>query len=151
MYPTIGTIAGGIVFLTLVLKDLEQRSGGNPFDNRDTIYNGTPDDNAVNDNVKRYRADPEALEYLKRFYTPTGQLTRPMLAIHTSYDPLVSPSMPAAYALLTREAERGDLFVQQYVKHEGHCKITPGETEKGFAELRQWKETGKVPTAGWLH
>jgi pimeloyl-ACP methyl ester carboxylesterase len=144
-------LADGIVFLTYVLKDLEERSGGNPFDNRDTIYTGTRDDSALNDGVKRYAADPGAIDYVKRFYTPTGQLARPMLAIHTSYDPVVSPSMPAAYALMTREQGKGELFVQQYVKEEGHCNITPAETEKGFAELRQWKESGKAPAAGWLH
>jgi pimeloyl-ACP methyl ester carboxylesterase len=144
-------LAGGVVFLTYTLRDLQERSGGNPFDNRDTIYTGSPDDNALNDGVKRYAADPGALDYLKRFYTPTGHPTKPMLAIHTSYDPLVSPTIPAAYALMTHEAGAGDLFVQQYVKEEGHCHITPEETAKGFAELRRWKQSGKPPAAGWLH
>ena len=142
--------AGVLLFSTWVLKDIEKRAGGNPFDNRNTIYTGMSDDNAVNDGVKRYAADPGALAYLERYYTPTGRLTRPMLAIHTTYDQLVSPSVPTAYAQLARAAGHGEMFVVQYVEHDGHCNITPEEVEKGFAELRQWKEKGKPPAPGRL-
>ncbi|PYX36927.1 MAG: hypothetical protein DMG81_15115 [Acidobacteria bacterium] len=45
-------LAGTIVLLTHILKDIQQRAGGNPFDNRNTIYTGTSDDNALNDGVK---------------------------------------------------------------------------------------------------
>jgi pimeloyl-ACP methyl ester carboxylesterase len=144
-------LAGAIIFVTYVLKDIEQRAGGNPFDNRDTIYTGSPDDNALNDGVKRYAADSGALAYLQRYLTLTGHLTRPVLAVHTTYDPLVPPSIPNDYSLLTREAGAGDLFVQQYVKHDGHCHITAEETEKGFHELQRWKTTRQAPKAGWLH
>jgi pimeloyl-ACP methyl ester carboxylesterase len=141
-------MANGLVFGTFVLKDLQQRSGGNPFDNRFTIYTGTPDDNALNDHVQRYAADPGALGYLQRFYTPTGKITRPMLAVHTTYDPTVAPASPNMYALLTRETGKADLFVQQYVKHDGHCNISPDETARGFAELQAWKEKGTRPQPG---
>lgn len=143
-------MANGLVFGTFVLKDLQQRSGGNPFDNRFTIYTGTPDDNALNDHVQRYAADPGALNYLQRFYTPTGKITRPMLAIHTTYDPTVAPAIPNMYALLVREVGKADLFVQQYVKHDGHCNISPEETARGFAELQAWKEKGTRPRAGGI-
>lgn len=140
-------LANGLVFGTYVLKDLQQRAGGNPFDNRYTIYTGTPDDNALNDKVERYAADPGTLKYLERFYTPTGKLERPVLAIHTTYDPTVSPTVPNMYVLLTREAGKGDMFVQRYSKHDGHCNIPPEEVEQGFTELRIWKEKGERPVA----
>lgn len=143
-------LADLLVFATWVLMDIEQRAGGNPFDNRNTIYVGMTDDNAVNEKVQRYAADSGALSYLKRYYTPTGHLTRPVLAIHTTYDPLVSPSVPSTYAQLTRSAGNGDLFVLQYVEHDGHCNITPEEVERGFAELREWKEKGVAPKPGKL-
>ena len=145
-----GDLTNDLLFGTWVLKDIERRAGGNPFDNRNTIYTGNPDDNALNDGVKRYIADPGALTYLQRYYTLTGHLTRPVLAIHTSYDPLVSPSVVASYTLLTRIAGAGDFFAAQYVKHNGHCNITPEEVDRGFAELRQWKEKGTRPVAGEL-
>lgn len=139
-----------LLFGTWVLKDIERRAGGNPFDNRNTIYTGGLDDNALNNGVKRYTADSGALAYLQNFYTPTGHLTRPVLAIHTTYDPLVVPAVVAGYTLLARTAGAGELFVAQYVKHDGHCNITPAEIKRGFAELREWKEKGVRPEAGEL-
>lgn len=143
-------LARGLVFLTYVLKDIEQRSGGNPFDNHNTIYTRLPASDTVNDHIARYEADPGALTYLQQFYTPTGRLTRPVLAVHTSYDPLVSPEIPSDYFLTAREANSGQFFVQQYVKHGGHCNIKPAEIDRGFNELLAWKKNGEAPKAGWL-
>jgi pimeloyl-ACP methyl ester carboxylesterase len=139
-----------LLFGTWVLRDIERRAEGNPFDNRNTIYTGSPDDNALNTGVTRYTADPRALDYLQHYYTPTGHLTRPVLAVHTTYDPLVPPSVVATYTLRSRAAGSGDLFVAQYVKHDGHCNISPAEVDRGFAELRTWKENGIRPVAGEL-
>ena len=144
-------LADLLVFATHILMDLEQRGGGNPFDNRNTIYVGAGNDNAVNDRVKRYVADPGALAYLQKYYTPTGRLEHPLLAIHTTYDPVVPSWMPNQYSLLTRSVGKGDLFVQQYVKHDGHCTIAPDEIERGFTQLRAWKDNGVRPQAGWNH
>lgn len=143
-------LAATLVFFTYVLKDLQQRSGGNPFDNTNTIYEGAGDDNALNDGVKRYQANPRAAEYLSRYYTPTGRLSRNVLAIHNTYDPLVPPWTTNPYSVIVAQAGRAGHFVQQYVKRDGHCAITPAEIGRGFAQLREWKATGKRPTAGAL-
>jgi hypothetical protein len=143
-------LAATTVFFTYILMDLEQRSGGNPFDNRNIIYSGTPDDNAPNDGVKRYVANPRSTEYLRTYYTPTERLTRPMLAVHTTYDPLVPPWIPNAYSLLTEQMGTKSLFVQQYVKHDGHCAINNTEVGCAFTELREWKTRGVRPPAGAL-
>jgi pimeloyl-ACP methyl ester carboxylesterase len=139
------------VFWTYQLMDMAKRAGGNAFDNRNVIYVNVPDNNAVNDGVKRYKADPKAVEYLKTFYAPTGKLTKPMLAIHTTYDPLAAPWVPSGYAVLTENAGNPDKFVLQYVKHDGHCKIELDEIARGFDQLRRWKETGQLPPSGWNH
>ena len=141
-------LAGVLTFLTYVVKEVSERAGGNPFDNRNIIYSNTDDDNAVNAGVKRFAADPKAIEYLRTYYTPTGKIIRPMLAIHTSYDPLVPVSVPNNYQALVDEAGTSSLFVQQYVKHDGHCKILPEEVRKGFSQLREWKSSGVRPQGG---
>ncbi len=143
-------LAGTLTFITFMLLDLQQRSGGSPFDNRNVIYESTDNYNALNDGVKRYAADPHAAEYVRNWYTPTGKLTRPMLAIHTSYDPLVPVRIPARYPELVEQTGSTALFVQQYVKHDGHCTILPNEVAAGFTELRAWKDNGVKPHAG-LH
>jgi len=144
-------LAGWMVFATYILKDLQQRSGGNPFDNRGTIYVNTGDDNAVNDGVQRYAADSGAPNYLRKYYAPTGDLQRPLLAIHTTYDPVVPPWVPDSYGLLVRQTGHADHFVQQYVKHDGHCTISPEESARGFSQLRAWKAGGTAPPSGWNH
>ena len=143
-------LASTLGFITYLLLDLEQRGGGNPFDNRNVIYESADDYNALNDGVKRYKADPRAAEYVRTWYTPTVKLSHPMLAIHTTYDPLVPVRIPARYPELVEQSGSQDLFVQQYVKHDGHCTILPNEIAVGFTELRAWKDQGTKPHSG-LH
>jgi hypothetical protein len=114
------------------------------------IYSGTLDDNQLNSDIPRYAADPKALAYLRQNYTPTGKIAKPMLAIHTSYDPLVPVTIPNTYSTLVELAGTQSLFVQQFVKHDGHCAILPAEISKGFTELREWKNTGVRPVGGEL-
>jgi pimeloyl-ACP methyl ester carboxylesterase len=143
-------LASTLSFVTYMLKELQQRGGGNPFDNRNTIYGGTPDDNAVNAGVKRYAADAKAVEYLRTYYTPTGSVMKPMLAVHTSYDPLVPTWIPNTYESLVEQSGTARNFVQQYVKHDGHCTILPHEVARAFSELREWKSSGVRPHGGEL-
>lgn len=141
-------VASTLVFVTAMLAELQARAGGNPFDNRNIIYSNTDDDNAVNTGVKRYAADARATEYMRTFYTPTGRISKPMLAIHTSYDALVPVSIPNTYQGLVDAAGTSNLFVQQYVKRDGHCAIAPEEVARGFSLLREWKSSGVRPPAG---
>ena len=141
-------LAGTTGFIAYMLKELTERAGGNAFDNRNVIYNGTIDDIKVNAGIARYKADPKAQAYLKTFYTPNGRISRPMLAIHTSYDPLVPVWIPNQYSTSVELAGTGNLFVQQYVNHDGHCAILPAEISRGFTELREWKSNGTRPRSG---
>jgi pimeloyl-ACP methyl ester carboxylesterase len=143
-------LAGIANFLTFVIQDIEERAGGNPVDNRGTVYTLTGNDNDLNRHIKRYTADPRAFEYLHSYYHPTGRLFRPLLQVHTTYDPLVSPSEPNSYLDRASEAGRQEFFVQQFVEHEGHCNISPEETGRAAQELRDWVENQKKPDPGLL-
>jgi pimeloyl-ACP methyl ester carboxylesterase len=141
-------LAGTLVFNTYVLKEVQARGGGNPFDSRNTIYEGSDDDNALNDGVVRYAADPAATAYLQRYYTPSGRLARPLLAIHTTYDPIVPPWITNMYSKIVESAGSDTFFVQQYVRHDGHCAIQPAEIARGFMQLREWVAAGTRPASG---
>lgn len=148
-------VARDMVYFTYVLADMAKRAGGNPFDNRNYLYVGTTPgisatDNALNDGVKRYAADPKARPYLVRHYTPSGRLTKPMLALHTTYDPLIPTNTLALYADMVEMAGFSDNIVQQYVHREGHCTFTRDEVGKSFDELMNWVHTGKRPQPGLL-
>jgi pimeloyl-ACP methyl ester carboxylesterase len=141
-------LASTMAFVSYLIKELQDRASGNPFDNRNVIYNGTLDDNTLNSAIPRYAADPKAVAYLNSYYTPTGRIQKPMLAIHTSYDPLVPVYIPNMYESTVEQAGSAALFVQQFVKHDGHCAILPDEISRGFTELRTWKATGSRPQGG---
>ncbi len=142
-------LAGTLTFITDMLRELRERASGNPFDNRSVIYDTPGEDyNALNDGVKRYPADPRAAEYVSNWYTPTGKLARPLLAIHTTYDPLVPVRIPDMYPGIVDHAGATNMFVQQYVHHDGHCAILPAEVARGFSELREWKSSGVKPPFG---
>ncbi len=143
-------LADVLVFNTFVIQDLRDKSGGNPFDNRNLIYTGTTDDSALNTRVRRYAADPKALAYVAEFGSPTGQLKRPLLALHTLYDPLVPASTAGYYDELTRRLGVGERFVQQYVDRDGHCNLTPDQVGEAFDELARWAEDGVRPEPGRL-
>jgi hypothetical protein len=85
---------------------------------------------------------------MRTYYTPTGKLTKPMLAIHTSYDPLVPVWIPNSYQSVVEQAGAANMFVHQYVRHDGHCTISPQETIQGFEELRAWVKSGNRPSPG---
>lgn len=144
-----------VSYFTFVITDMQHRSGGNPFDNRNTIYVGTTpgstaSDEALNDGVKRYSAEESARRYLVAHYTPTGKVTKPMLAVHTTYDPLIPGWTLSRYHDIIAEAGYGDNFVQQYVHRDGHCAISPRQVGVSLDELTEWVRAGKKPAPGLL-
>jgi pimeloyl-ACP methyl ester carboxylesterase len=133
---------------TYILGELQKRWGGNAFDNDNTIYTGLGDDLAINDQVKRYRADERARAMAIRDYTPTGHLSRPLLAIRTAQDPLIGSFSSDRYAETTQLAGRDALFAQRYTAGQGHCAFEPDEIRNAFLMLRRWRLTGKRPPSG---
>jgi hypothetical protein len=148
-------VAVDMVYFTFVIGDLQRRAHGNPFDNRNFLYSGADPtnsaaDNALNDGVRRYADDPRARDYLLHHYTPTGQLHRPMLALHTTYDPRIPTRTLSIYAEQVAIAGYSDNLVQQYVHRDGHCTFTADEVGRTFDELVNWVHTTRRPTPGDL-
>ena len=148
-------VADAMVYFTYVIGDIQRRARGNAFDNRNFLYAGTDPsssatDNALNDGVRRYTADPRARDYLLHHYTPSGQLHHPMLALHTTYDPRIPPPTLSIYAEQVAIAGFSPNLVQQYVHRDGHCTFTPDEVGHAFDELLAWIHTGRRPNAGSL-
>jgi hypothetical protein len=146
-------LAHDIAYYTFVVGDMQRRGGGNPFDNRNLIYTGTnPNSSAsdleLNEKVTRYEADPQARAYLMRHYTPNGHLGKPMLALHTIYDPTVLISGLALYDHEVQAAGVGQNLVQQYVGREGHCNFTQDQIGDAFDELVRWTHGGPRPAPG---
>ena len=145
--PTLGNV---VAFNYYEVGELQRRTHGNPFNNADFIYTGSKDAFALNAGVKRYAADAAAAAYVARWYTPSGSLVRPLLALHDTGDPLVLASAAFDYALAVQRQGHADNFVQQFVNKEGHCVFTPAEIGRAFDELVSWVHDNKHPEAGQL-
>ncbi len=146
-------LAHDIAYWTFIIGDMQRRGGGNPFDNRNYIYTGASPTSSLSDvelnaNVKRYAAVPQAREYLMRHYTPTGDLGRPMLALHTIYDPVVPPTTLELYDHEVQAAGAGPNLVQQIVNREGHCNFTQDEMGEAFDDMVRWVHGGPRPAPG---
>ena len=140
-------LAEAVMLVTMILGEMRQRAGGNVFDNHDTLYSGTPDDDAVNAGVVRYTADAAAVKYLaSTVYWPTGRLTGPMLAVHTTYDPLIPPAFVNYYAPIAAAAGSRQNYAQRFVKGAGHCAFRPEEIWRAFTDLVDWGESGRRPS-----
>jgi len=121
-----------------------------PFDNTNTVYSDpfapTPDFvEAINEFVQRFQSTPDAANYLKNNYTPTGRLKIPVVTLHTTRDPVVPIWHEDLYRALADKAGSGNLLVQTSVDAYGHCNFTDAETFAAFAKLVMWVETGVKP------
>ncbi|AUD02888.1 alpha/beta hydrolase family protein [Spirosoma pollinicola] len=134
-----------------VLRDLAQKAGGNPFDNRNTVYSGFPNDLDVNQKAERLAAtvNPNVL-FAK--YDRTGNINKPVVLMHTIYDQLIPP----AYGVVNIEnmihqQGKDAYFTVKYTDGQGHCNFTPRQTAQAFDALRNWVKKGTKPTAGFLN
>jgi len=147
-------VANMIMYITWQMSDFQKKTGGNPFDNRNYIYNRSSDDPrtdyALNDGMRRYAADDKARKWVLTWYTPTGKLMKPMLALHTVFDPLISATPMTLYGRMVEEAGYGNNYVQTYINREGHCTMNAEEVGRAFDELLGWVRTKKIPQAGLL-
>jgi len=120
--------------------------GGYPVGNTQTIYSGFGDkDTSLNKNVLRYVADPEAEEYVIQYNTPTGMISDPVLALHTTYDPILPVHNYRYYEEATAINQTRDLYVQQYVVRDGHCYFSNEEIDETFDQLVLWITQGIRP------
>jgi pimeloyl-ACP methyl ester carboxylesterase len=142
------SVPGLVSFYAGILRELQQRAGGNPFDNRGTAYHGLGDDEAVNRGVRRYTADPAAVAWLRDRFTTTGRLADPVLAVHTTYDAVVEPEQMDRYRALAQQAGTAHRFAASYVVADGHCVFTPAQVGTAFDRLRAWAATGTRPAEG---
>ena len=127
---------------------IDRAHGHSPFGNMDTCYVGSWDDVALNDGVDRFESPPDARNYLRHHYKPTGRLRIAVLTLHTTRDPAVPMAHEDAFEDIVKSAGSGEWLVRQHVERYGHCTFTPGEMEAAFMDLVDWVENGVVPSEG---
>ena len=114
------TVIGVLWYNVFGTEDAKVRLGGQPFDNSTRAYAGSSDDPGLNAGVARFTAEPAARQALGRFNT-SGELTVPVVTLHTTGDPIVPFLHESAYAAKVSGAGATDLLTQQSADRYGHC------------------------------
>lgn len=135
-----------IVFYQSVLIETKDWVGGMPIGNQETIYSGFGFiDDSLNMKVRRYTAEQETREYFIQYYTPTGQILDPVIALHTTYDGILPVNNYKYYEAATKIKHTNDLYSQNYIMRDGHCNFTIEEISDSFDQLIDWIKEGEKP------
>ena len=129
------------------------RSPGVTLDNADRVYqvDGDPAlstlEADLNATVTRVSADPQGRHPngLAQVPVVNGDISIPVLTMHTLGDLFVPFSMQQRYAERVEAQGASDLLVQRAIRDLGHCSFTSAEWEAAFADLVTWVEDGVVP------
>ena len=146
--------------------ELEGRAGGNPSWNTGVDYKKqlaiSVDDAEVHalyrqaglhleadldtlNNATHISADPAAVDYLSQNIIFNGQISVPVLTLHTTDDDVVSVENEQAYADVVARAFNSPLLRQIFVHRGGHCNFTEAETIAALQILTQRLDTGTWP------
>lgn len=157
----ITSVAYAIKYNILALDNLLDHTHGHPFyDNSETVYSSATlpaglmyaINGAVPNvpGINRFTATPDALNYLDKYYKPTGALVIPTLTLHTNTDPFV-PRRKHEGEFLTAVsgANATALLVQRHVAGAtfGHCTFNVSDMTAAFEDLATWVRTGVKPAA----
>ena len=105
---------------------------------------GSSDDNALNQGVIRYSADTIALDEIEAHYQTSGLLLRPLVSMHTKYDPIVPDWHEALYHDKIKQHGLADNYTGIPVNSYGHVNFTIKEVLDGFALLVNQVERNKL-------
>jgi pimeloyl-ACP methyl ester carboxylesterase len=143
--------------------ELEARAGGNPSWNTGVNYSEQLEKSATSREVKalykqaglslnhdleslekapRISADPGAVSYLDQYISFNGELSMPVLTMHTTGDGLVVNQDEQSYKHIVDRAGDSSLLRQVFVHRAGHCTFTPAETLTAFHTLINRLNTG---------
>ena len=136
-------VVGLMSYNVLGANDATKELGGQPFDNRTRIYFGSNNDLRLNLKVERFSADPKALAEIAAHYQTTGKLSRPVVTLHTTKDPIVPYLHEPLYTLKTLFSGSLLQHVNLPVSAYGHCNFQGSDLLTAFG-LLVFKDTGQL-------
>lgn len=129
------TILGILWYNIFATNDARQELHGQPFDNKLRIYRGSNNDILLNQNVQRFSADPSARAEIEKYYQTSGELTNPLVTVHTKLDPIVPFWHEHLYKLKVLSSGSNSNFTKIPIHRYGHCNFTVEEVLAAFALL----------------
>ena len=145
----VNSIVAALVGNASDLADQVLTRGKPFFDNQSTVYSSSVLPpvvlQAINAGIGRFAASPSALAAFDHNYTPSGNLSIPMLMLSNMRDPVVPGFNQASYLAAVTAQGADDLLVQRQVPTYGHCVFTPTEIATAFSDLVLWVQAGIKP------
>jgi pimeloyl-ACP methyl ester carboxylesterase len=136
-------VAFSLFFNEPVLRDIAKKSGGNPFDNTNTLYNGFSNDLEINQKVERLKATANPDNIFEK-YDRTGNIGKPVVLMHTIYDQLIPPQYGVInFENMVHQKGKDHFLTVKICNGQGHCIFTPAQIGKSFDELRHWVKKGE--------
>ena len=139
------TVRGLLDYNIKATNDGQLTLGGQPFDNNPRWYFGSKNDWLLNLKVARFNADSAAVATMQNYQT-NGKIKAPLVAMHTTGDPIVPYWHELLYLLKVWGAGKGSQFFSIPIVRYGHCAFTPKEAIFAFAVM-VYKATGTIPLA----
>lgn len=127
-----------LMFRYLILRELIDRAGGFPLDNREVRYAERVGVSDIDARVRRYRADGVAAAYLRTHFDLQGKPDAPVLILSNRYDPTVPAPFSARYAELAKAAGRSERVHTLPPEGENHCAFDPEAVDRALQTLLAW-------------
>lgn len=128
-------LPGALMLYYMVLRELDQRAGGMPVDNRHTVYHGFGDEASFNHRVARYAGSPSAMAYAHRDVTLTGRVDIPLVMQWNAFDPTIPARFHPVYPKQVRAAGNGRWLTILPPVGDGHCEFTDQQLGMAFKTL----------------
>ncbi len=134
---------------TFTLADIvyKRTEGQSPFGNEGVVYVGSDDDAALNANVLRFKAHPQARATLIADTDHSGQFKVPVVQAHGIDDATVFVEGSDTLREKMQAAGTAEKLVQVFVKSGEHSYWGDPHYPPLFEALLQWVEQGKKPSA----
>lgn len=142
------SIAAHLAWATWHFQDIAQRrtGGASAFGNMGARYTGSTDDDGLNAQVQRYRADPAALKRFSLDTDPTGHIDLPILTVHGIDDATAFVELDNEFARTVAKAGRADRLVQTFTRDHEHSYLSDPAYVTLMQALLRWVDKGEKPT-----
>ena len=129
------TVTGVLWYNVFATNDANEELGGQAFDNMNRLYVGSDDDMALNSGVQRFRADAAAIHEIEATYQTSGNLSSPVVTLHTTADPIVPYWHEPLYFAKVLASGSFSYLTPIPIERYGHCEFTMEEVLAAFAIL----------------
>ena len=143
------SLQGHLNWATWHFQDIAfHRLGGrNTFGNEGVRYRGSPDDEALNREVARYRADPEASALFAADTGLQGRIGVPVLSVHAIHDPVAFVELESVFRDIMARGGSAGRLVQVFTHDEEHSYLSDAQYVALMRSLVAWAARGDKPSA----